>query len=232
MKTTDFVIIVAAGTGSRVGGTVPKQFRILEGRPILMHCLEKFDRSETQPTIVLVLSDSMLDYWKTLCERYNFKIAHWICSGGDTRFQSVRNGLNNIEESGKLKPDSKIAIHDGARPLISTTLIDQLFQCCGSDRPAVIPALQSTSSVRIGSPTESHAMNRDQVWLVQTPQVFNSGPLRAAYLQPERNTFTDDASVLESAGEKLYLHPGDHRNIKITWEDDITVAEQLITKTL
>lgn len=232
MTTTDFVIIVAAGTGSRVGGNIPKQFRLLEGRPVLMHTLEKFSQCQTQPTIVLVLSTSMLDYWSELCDRHQFKVLHQVCEGGNSRFQSVQNGLQYIQRISELTTESKIAVHDGARPLISTSLIDSLFQSCNMDRPAVIPAVQSSSSVRLGSQEINQAADRNQVWLVQTPQVFDSTSLIHAYQQPEQPRFTDDASVFETLNKKLYLYPGEHQNIKITLEEDIAIVQQIISKKL
>lgn len=230
MKTTDFVIIVAAGTGSRIGGDIPKQFRLLEGRPVLMHTLEKFNQCQTQPTIILVLSASMMDYWTALCDRHHFNVLHRVCEGGTSRFQSVQHGLKDIEKISELKTGSRVAVHDGARPLVSTGLIDSLFNACNTERPAVIPAVQSSNSIRLGSQEENQATDRNQVWLVQTPQVFDLISLKQAYQQPEQPSFTDDASVFETFNKKLYLYPGEHQNIKITREEDIAIVQQLIAR--
>lgn len=231
MTTTNLVIIVAAGIGSRMGGDVPKQFRLLGEFPVLMHTIERFHQSETRPAVILVLSESMVSYWKALCRQHHFTRPHQICLGGDSRFQSVREGLRFIEETITVTPRHKIAVHDGARPLTSTKLIDSLYKTCHDEKPAVIPATQSVNSIRLGNQQESKALQRDLVWIVQTPQVFLAEPLINAYRQPESEGFTDDASVFETQYKKLYLHPGDPYNMKITLEDDIAIAHQLMTKT-
>lgn len=232
MTSTHFVIIVAAGTGSRVGGAVPKQFRLLGGKPILMHTIGQFAKSQTRPMIIVVLSETMMNYWANLCEEFDFSIPHSVCSGGASRFQSVERGLQWIAQTGEIDDHTKIAVHDGARPLVTPTLIDELFESCQAGRPAVIPATQSTSSVRLGLAHNSQSVDRDQVWLIQTPQVFLGQKLIAAYQQQESSSFTDDASVFETQNKKLYLHPGDPSNIKITHESDIAIAQLLIARNI
>jgi len=227
---TNFTIIVAAGTGSRIGGNLPKQFLLLDSKPILMHTIEKFAHSSSKPQIILVLSESMLPYWKELCTEYNFEIQHYIAIGGNTRFQSVKNGLELIKKENLNLKDVKVAVHDGARPLISTVLIDELFNTCTVEKPAVIPAVQSTNSVRIGTPENSNAVDRQSVWLVQTPQLFMGNLLVEAYMQTEESYFTDDASVVEKLSNKLYLLPGDQQNLKITYEEDLAIAQLLFNK--
>jgi len=227
---THFVIIVAAGTGSRIGGNLPKQFLLLDGKPILMHTIEKFANSKTNPKIILVLSSQMIDFWKELCFEYAFQIPHQVTNGGNSRFQSVKNGLDFIKNNESYTELSKIAVHDGARPLVSSGLIDELFNTCSNEKHAVIPAVQSTNSVRIGNQNESFAVERQTVWLVQTPQLFIASLLFKAYEQPEESNFTDDASVVEKLSNNLYLLPGDHQNLKITYEEDLVIAQQLFDK--
>jgi len=227
---THFVIIVAAGTGSRLGGNLPKQFLLLDGKPILMHTLEKFASSQTKPEIILVLSEQMFGLWDELCREYDFNIPHQVTQGGNTRFQSVKNGIEFIKGSTQLGLESKIGVHDGARPLLSGKLIDKLYTTCNLDRPAVIPAVQSTNSVRMGMQEQSHAVDRQTVWLVQTPQLFMGKLLIEAYEQPEESFFTDDASVVEKLSNNLYLLPGDQQNLKITFEEDIAIAQLLFNK--
>lgn len=227
---THFVIIVAAGTGSRLGGNLPKQFLLLDGKPILMHTLEKFASSQTKPEIILVLSEQMFGLWDELCREYDFNIPHQVTQGGNTRFQSVKNGIEFIKGSTQLGLESKIGVHDGARPLLSGKLIDELYTTCNLDRPAVIPAVQSTNSVRMGMQEQSHAVDRQMVWLVQTPQLFMGKLLIEAYEQPEESFFTDDASVVEKLSNNLYLLPGDQQNLKITFEEDIAIAQLLFNK--
>ncbi len=227
---THFVIIVAAGTGSRLGGNLPKQFLQLEEKPILMHTLEKFAASQSNPEIILVLSEQMFGLWNDLCKEFDFNIPHQVTQGGNSRFQSVKNGIEFIKGSPKLSQESKIAVHDGARPMVSSKLIDELYSTCSIDKPAVIPAVQSTNSVRMGNQDQNHAVDRQTVWLVQTPQLFMSNLLIEAYEQPEENYFTDDASVVEKLSNNLYLLPGDQQNLKITFEEDIAIAQQLFNK--
>ncbi|MBV2227953.1 MAG: 2-C-methyl-D-erythritol 4-phosphate cytidylyltransferase [Sphingobacterium mizutaii] len=227
---THFVIIVAAGTGSRLGGNLPKQFLLLDGKPILMHTLEKFASSQTKPEIILVLSEQMFGLWDELCREFDFNIPHQVTQGGNTRFQSVKNGIEFIKGSTQLGLESKIGVHDGARPLLSGKLIDKLYTTCNLDRPAVIPAVQSTNSVRMGMQEQSHAVDRQTVWLVQTPQLFMGKLLIEAYEQPEESFFTDDASVVEKLSNNLYLLPGDQQNLKITFEEDIAIAQLLFNK--
>ncbi|WFB64889.1 2-C-methyl-D-erythritol 4-phosphate cytidylyltransferase [Sphingobacterium sp. WM] len=227
---THFVIIVAAGTGSRIGGNLPKQFLLLQEKPILMHTVEKFANSNCKPQIILVLSEQMIDYWKEICQNYKFNIPHHITIGGNSRFQSVKNGIEFIRNTQTLTADSKIAVHDAARPLVSSALIDNLFLTCNKNRPAVIPAVQSTNSVRLGNQENSHAVDRQTVWLVQTPQLFMADLLVEAYEQPEEDYFTDDASVVEKLSNNLYLLPGEYQNLKITFEEDLAIAQLLFNK--
>lgn len=223
-----YVIIVAAGTGSRIGGNLPKQFIPVQGKPILMHTLQKFHDSRTNPQIILVLSESMEQYWKSLCEEYQFTIPHHVCHGGNSRFQSVREGIRFLQTIHQEPITGSIAVHDAARPFITSTLIDQLFDSVEQGTQAVIPAVQSSSSVRLGKPENSKAINRDEVWLVQTPQVFDAQLLIAAYQQEEDKDFTDDASVVEKMSNNLILFPGEHQNLKITYEIDLAIAQLLL----
>lgn len=228
-----YVIIVAAGTGSRIGGNLPKQFIPINGQPILMHTLLKFHLSETKPKIMLVLSSEMESYWKELCLEYDFQVPHEICHGGDSRFQSVKNGLAKLRSLIEVPANAIIAVHDAARPLLSTQLIDALYQEVGKGNHAVIPAVQSSSSVRFGNENKSEAVDRNQVWLVQTPQVFQADLLLKAYEQEELSSFTDDASVVENWNENktsnnLLIFPGEHQNLKITYQEDLAIAQLLL----
>lgn len=226
----NFVIIVAAGTGSRIGGNLPKQFLNLHDKPILMHTIEKFEISTSKPEIILVLSNVMQDFWVSQCKEYNFTVPHSITIGGLTRFQSVKNGLEFIKANYKLDENCKIAVHDAARPLVSSHLIDELFQNCNLSKPAIIPAVKSSNSVRIGNQHESQAVDRETIWLVQTPQVFMADLLLQAYHQEEESTFTDDASVVEKLSNNVFLIPGDPQNMKITFQEDLVIAQHLFNK--
>lgn len=220
-----YVIIVAGGTGSRMNSDLPKQFLLLLDKPILMHTLEQFAMSASNPEIIVVLHPEMVAYWTSLCLTHQFTVKHRIITGGQTRFQSVKNGLNEIfsTETERLE-QVIIAIHDAARPIIEPTLIDHCFSealDCGS----TILAVSSTNSVRIGTTRTNFSKDREQVWIVQTPQTFNAAILKIAFQQEESTEFTDDASVVEKLGYPIHIIVGDHKNIKITFPDDIQIAQ-------
>jgi 2-C-methyl-D-erythritol 4-phosphate cytidylyltransferase len=222
---TSFVIIVAGGSGSRMNAVLPKQFLRLNGKPVLMHTIEAFYNSATGPQIILVLPDSFHAYWKSICTEYDFQLPHKVVCGGETRFHSVKNGLDAIEDNG----DLLIAVHDAVRPLISTQIIDLSYASAATNGNAVV-AIQSRDSVRQLRDGVSSPLSRDEIYLVQTPQVFQSNQIKKAYLQPYDARFTDDASVVEKAGFKIHLVEGSHQNIKITFPEDIEIAATLLNK--
>lgn len=224
-----YVIIVAAGTGSRVGGNLPKQYIPINGKPILMYTIEKFYHAETKPEIVVVIAKEMENLWNELCQEHEFQIPHHICFGGDSRFQSVKKGIDYIHyEISADSTEGVIAIHDAARPFLSSKLIDSLFLQVEKGHKAVIPAVRSSSSVRIGTLKINSAMDREFVWLIQTPQVFDAFVLKAAYKQQELPEFTDDASVVEKMSNNILIFPGEHENMKITYESDLAIAQLLL----
>ncbi|MFZ4262669.1 2-C-methyl-D-erythritol 4-phosphate cytidylyltransferase [Sphingobacterium sp. HJSM2_6] len=225
-----FVIIVAAGTGTRLGGDLPKQYQLLADKPILMQTILKFSTSQIHPKIIVVLAKGMEALWDELCQKHQFELEHYSCVGGSSRFQSVKNALIYIQEQFKITKDTKIAVHDAARPLITSQLIDQLYSTCDSSRPAVIPAVASSNSIRIGDQHNSRAIDRNQVWQVQTPQTFLGELLMEAYQQEEDLLFTDDASVVEKMSNIIHLIPGENHNLKITYEEDLIIAHYLFNK--
>lgn len=219
-----YAIIVAGGTGSRMKNDLPKQFLLLNGRPIVMHTLEQFAHAKSKPALILVLHSSMLSIWDELCQKYNFKINHTIVSGGETRFQSVRNGVNHIAKQQQSLRETLITIHDAARPVISPDSIDICFEET-IKYTATVLAIPSVNSVRQGDPSKNKVLDRDKVWIIQTPQTFQGYILYQAFQQEELSSFTDDASVVEKLGYNIHLIPGDHRNIKITFPEDIPIAQ-------
>ncbi|WP_219226284.1 2-C-methyl-D-erythritol 4-phosphate cytidylyltransferase [Pedobacter antarcticus] len=212
-------IIVAGGKGSRMNHAVPKQFLELQGKPVLMHTLEAFANCALKPEIILVLNIHQHEFWEELCRKYEFTIAHQLVKGGAERFDSVKNGLK------KIKGDGVVAIHDAVRPLVSPELIENAFRAAELEGNA-ITALQAVDSVRIQIEGQ-HAtpLNRNEIFLVQTPQAFQLKQLKKAYLQPYRIDFTDDASVVEKAGYPIHLLPGERTNIKITYTEDLQLAD-------
>jgi 2-C-methyl-D-erythritol 4-phosphate cytidylyltransferase len=218
-----FVIIVAGGSGSRMQSAVPKQFLLLHGKPVLMHTIEAFRHSETNPQIILVLHPGFHSYWEALCKEYDFTVPHRLINGGETRFQSVKNGLDTIGDD----IDALIAVHDAVRPLTSKQIIDKSYQHA-SEHENAVTAVKSRDSVRQLKDGDSTCLLRDEIYLIQTPQTFKSSQLKKAYLQPFDNKFTDDASVVEETGVPINLIEGSYSNIKITFPEDLAIAETLL----
>ena len=214
------IIIVAGGKGLRMGGDIPKQFLLVRGKPVLMRTLEAFYAYDSSMHIILVLPVSQQAYWKELCRKFNFELSHDIADGGDTRFQSVKNGLRLVEGEGL------VGVHDGVRPFVSQDVMARCYEEA-LDKKAVIPVIGVVETVRHLIGEESVTVPRDQYKLVQTPQVFDVSLLRRAYEQEYTDFFTDDASVVEALGEKVYLVEGNRENIKLTTPFDLKLAEVL-----
>ena len=215
------VVIVAGGSGRRMGGALPKQFMMLGNLPILGHTINRMRQALPASQIVVVLPEDHIELWRNLSARFDIA-KHEITAGGAERFYSVKNGIN------ALSPEIKtIAIHDGVRPLASKKLIIKLI-LEAEKNGAVIPAVAPADSYRIVDENGSRIIDRSQLRMIQTPQVFSAEVLRAAYEQPFSATFTDDASVAEAAGHKITLIEGERQNIKITTPSDMTIAETFI----
>lgn len=197
---------------------VPKQFMLLRGRPVLMHTIEAFDKSDYNPEIIVVLNVDFHQYWENLCLIHNFSIPHKLVKGGTQRFDSVKNGIKTI------KTKAIVAIHDAVRPLLSKQLIDRTFEEAERSGNAVA-AIKSRDSVRQNTGTQTIPLDREEIYLIQTPQTFSSEIIKKAYTQEYRNEFTDDASVAEKLGIKINLIDGETRNFKITFPEDIRLAE-------
>ncbi|MDB5004660.1 MAG: 2-C-methyl-D-erythritol 4-phosphate cytidylyltransferase [Mucilaginibacter sp.] len=223
IRNQNYAIIVAGGSGSRMQSVVPKQFLSIRGLPVLMHTLLAFHNSDSKPQLILVLPADYHDHWMQLCTVHNFNIPHQLVSGGETRFNSVKNGLGLIPDN----EDSLIAVHDAVRPLTSRDIIDQSYQHATTNGNAVA-AIKSRDSIRQLKDGNSLALTRDEIYLIQTPQTFQSAQLKKAYLQPYSPHFTDDASVVEATGIKINLIEGSYQNIKITFAEDIAIAELLM----
>lgn len=214
-------IIVAGGTGSRMKSEIPKQFIVLDSMPILMHTIRVFHGYDSDMEIRLVLPGEESETWDQLCREYKFTVKHTVVSGGETRFHSVLNGLDGVSDP------SLIAIHDGVRPLVSKKTIDNCFKNAEENGTAV-PVVSLKESIREVQGEDSVSRNRGKYRLVQTPQVFQSEILLDAYNTEYQESFTDDASVVEHAGYKIYLSDGNEENIKITSPMDLQMAEILL----
>lgn len=206
--------------------SVPKQFLLLNGKPVMMHTIEAFHNSTCKPKIIVVLHVDFHEYWRELCTEHRFANPHQLISGGATRFHSVKNGLETIQDT-----DALVAVHDAVRPLTSTRVIDDAYNQAKVKGNAIV-AVKSRDSIRQLKNGISQHLHRDEIYLVQTPQTFQLGLLRKAYEQSFDNTFTDDASVVERSGVKINLIEGDHSNIKITFPEDIAIAEVIQKKPL
>lgn len=219
-----YAVIVAGGKGIRMGGSVPKQFVPIKGIPVLMRTISNFFSFNSSIKIILVLPSSQIDYWADLCKDYDFKIRHTIVEGGDTRFFSVKNGLEEVGNDADY-----VMIHDGVRPFVAHSVMADCLEKA-KNKKAVVPAVPLSESIRkmAESGEESEAKERSKYRLVQTPQTFSYELLREAYSQPYQDVFTDDASVVEAYGAKVYMVEGNAENIKLTTPFDLRIAETIL----
>lgn len=226
-----YAVIVAGGSGTRLGGDLPKQFQSLGGRPVLWWSMKAFHDEDLSTRIILVLNKDFIGVWKSIYDvlpeedRFPFDIA----LGGDSRTRSVQNGLSLVPDSA----DVLVAIHDGARPLVTPSMISDGWQAA-STYGAAIPVIPVTDSLRQLSPpcspadstglSASHAVDRNNYVAVQTPQVFKASVLKEAYAANPSQVFTDDASAAEAVGYTPFLFKGAPHNIKVTNPGDIEMA--------
>ena len=213
-----YAIIVAAGSGSRMGGDIPKQFISVGGKPLLRHTIEKFLSLSFPVGIIVVVNQEKKEYWKKYCQDYDFMDRYAIPSGGITRFHSVQNALQYLPD------DSVVAVHDGVRPFVTKEFLEEMFRA-GEELGNAIPAIAPVETVREVSGPESYILRRDDIRLIQTPQVFRSEVIKAAYKLPYDPKYTDDASVAEAAGFRINLVDGLKYNIKITTPEDLEIAK-------
>ena len=216
-----YVIIVAGGSGKRMGGEMPKQFLLVSGKPILMHTVESFARVSEDFKFILVLPEAHFSTWNALVDEYNFTIPVTLVSGGAERFFSVKNALAHVPEG------ALVAVHDGVRPFASVQTINEAFDVA-AEKGAAVPVIDEVDSLRRVLNGASQAVNRSEYKRVQTPQVFQSTMLKNAYNQEFSSFFTDDASVVESIGHTITLTTGNVENIKITTPHELLLAEALI----
>lgn len=190
---------------------------------MLMHSIKAFFEAIHGVTLVLVLPVNQFDYWRSLCDIAGFSIPHVLAEGGETRFDSVKNGLALLDK------EELVAIHDGARPLIQAGLIQRSFRAAQLTGNSV-PAIPVTESLRTVEGACSQPADRSRIRIIQTPQVFRLSELKEAYKQDYCLEYTDDATVMERMGTKVNLIDGDPGNIKITHPSDLIIAEALLRK--
>ena len=220
-----YLIIVAGGKGVRMGGDLPKQFQLLDGKPLVMVTIENMYAMDVTMHIILVLPKEQIELWEELCAEYDFKVPVTVVTGGTTRFHSVQNGLAAIED----REEALVGVHDGVRPFLAVKVFDELFREAAING-AVVPVTPVYESMRrfIGGQGATEPVPRDRYRLVQTPQVFKLSLLRRAYAQLYMENFTDDASVVENLGEPVQIVDGNRENIKITTPYDFVVAKAIV----
>ena len=220
---TKYAVIVAGGTGTRMGAAVPKQFMQLNGKPVLLHTIETFLRAYADLQIILVLPASFEEQGRQLILQSAAPSRVQIVLGGTTRFHSVQNGLKQINEA------SVIFVHDGVRCLVTESLIRRCYEQTILKGNA-IPAVAVNDSIRMVEGNKTKVVDRSRLLAVQTPQTFRSNILLSAFEQPYNEAFTDEATVAEAAGHEIFMIEGEKENIKITLPADLLIAEQLFRK--
>lgn len=228
MERKKFVVIMAAGSGSRMGASRPKQFLEIGGRMILQRTMEIFLEACPDISVVTVLPEDFISFWREHCLEQNFICPQIIVPGGITRFHSVRNALSRI-------PDGAIvAVHDGVRPLVSSALVGSMFSMAETV-PALVPVIPCIDTLKVLKndggelrTVEGAVADRSVLYAAQTPQVFHSEVLKQAYSLPYDTSFTDDASVVQAYGKSLSYTMGERLNIKITTQEDLLLADAIL----
>ena len=229
MERKRYVIIMAAGSGTRMGADRPKQFLELNGKAVLQKTIEVFLEACPGISVITVLPEDFIGYWKDYCLKHNFICPQMLVKGGITRFHSVRNALSRV-------PDGAIAaVHDGVRPMVTPAKVRELFDLA-EDKPGVIPAVPCVDTMKVLKSSDlkdvweetGEEVDRSVLFGAQTPQVFQSEILKAAYEQAYDPAFTDDASVVSRYGKSLSYVMGERLNIKITTPEDLIMANAIL----
>lgn len=229
MERKRYVIMMAAGSGTRMGAGMPKQFLDMDGKAVLQRAIEVFQEACPGISVVTVLPEDFIDYWKDYCLKHNFICPQILVKGGITRFHSVRNALERI-------PDGAVAaVHDGVRPLITSAKVRELYELA-EDKVGVVPVIPCVDTMKVLKPSEMKGIweevgeeaDRSILFGAQTPQVFQSEILKAAYAQAYDPAFTDDASVVTRYGKSLSYVMGERLNIKITTPEDLIMAKAIV----
>lgn len=218
-----YAVIVAAGAGTRMGGTTPKQFMLVNNKPVLYYTVQAFLNAFADIKIILVLPVGYTDIGQEIIDAYFDKDRIRVAAGGETRFQSVKNGLQFVGD------DAIVFVHDGVRCLVTENLIHRCY-ANATETGTAIPVIVSKDSVRIVHEEGNDAIDRSKVMLVQTPQTFHSKILLAAFQIDYKEKFTDEATVVEAFGLKVSLVEGEENNIKITTPVDLLIAEKIINE--
>lgn len=219
----DYAIIVAGGKGTRMGANIPKQFLPVNGLPVLMQTIKRFKECGDGLEIIIVLPKEQHEYWYELCKKHRFTSTYTVAEGGETRFHSVKNGLAMIPDDA----EGIVGVHDGVRPFPSVEVIRNCYETARTAK-AVVPVIPVVETlIHIDGQGNSETVPRDSYRMVQTPQAFDIQLLKRAYKQPYQDSFTDDASVVDSIGQEITLIDGNRENIKITTPFDLRMARIL-----
>jgi len=218
-----YAVVVAAGSGKRMGAPLPKQFLQLNGKPLLMHTLHRLYDFDSNLRILLVLHPDFKGYWLDRVAEHAFSVPHTVVDGGEERFHSVKSALQTIENT-----NAVVAIHDGVRPFVSNETLQRCFEAAESIGNGV-PVITVNDSIREVMGVQNCAVDRSKFRIVQTPQCFRMSLLSEAFSQEYTSAFTDDASVVESAGYSIHLVEGNRENVKITTPEDLRWAEWMIS---
>ncbi|MCW3113551.1 MAG: 2-C-methyl-D-erythritol 4-phosphate cytidylyltransferase [Segetibacter sp.] len=216
-----YAVIVAGGSGQRMGSEVPKQFLLLKGKPLIQYTVQAFLLAYVDMQIILVLPVQQLANGRDIIKKMNAEERVQIIAGGATRFDSVKNGLQLVT------PSSIVFVQDGVRCLVSQTLIRSCYEQA-VDKGSAVPVVTATDSIRIDEGADHYPIDRNKIRIVQTPQTFQSNVLLTAFEQEYDTTFTDEATVVEAAGNKVFLIEGEYNNLKITRPIDLFIAEKLL----
>lgn len=217
-----YAVIVAGGKGTRMGGSIPKQFLPLLGLPVLCHSIMAFAHALRDVKIILVAPEDQMDSARTILKSYTGKLNITIVAGGETRFHSVRNGLKEVDG------DGIVFIHDAVRPLVSYELIERCLEGA-IQHGSAIPAIPAVDSMRfVSADGSSKPIDRNHIRIIQTPQTFRSDVILPAFNQDYDPSFTDEATVAEKYGIEVFLVEGDKNNIKITTPGDMIIADTLL----
>lgn len=214
-------VIVAGGSGRRMGNIVPKQFLLLRGKPVLWYTIDTFLRAYPDMEIIIVLPKEHLEKGRQIIAMFPAERKIIATEGGETRFESVKQGLQFVQD------ESVIFVHDGVRCLISVPLIQRCFNQA-AELGSAVPAVAATDSIRITRNGSHKVEDRQHVRIIQTPQTFLSNIILQAFRQDYQDTFTDEATVVEQAGMPVFLTEGDYDNIKITRPVDLMIAERIL----
>ena len=218
----EYVIIVAGGNGSRMNSDIPKQYLKINNKPILIHTIQRFYDYNSSIKVICCVHKNYIVEVSNMMSHYFSDKKIMITEGGETRFHSVKNGLNQINET-----EALVAIHDAARPLVSVVTIQKTFESAKNNGSG-IPVVSVNESIRLIENNSSKAVNRNDYKIVQTPQCFKTGLIKNAFEVEYNHSFTDDATVFEYSGNKVNLTEGNSENIKITLPNDLVIAESLI----